>query len=95
MEHKRSSLFKFTTENWSSFFIIYSCLFHWIYILETHEISYAMEDKPDEDKEKERHKYENDWKRVANVLDRCFFWAVFVAIIVSLIVFLHPLMGEI
>ena len=54
-----------------------------------------MEDKTDEDKEKERHKYENDWKRVANVLDRCFFWAVFVAIIVSLIVFLHPLMGGI
>ena len=63
-------------------------------INEEQETSLAVESKPDEDHKKEKLNYENDWKHVANVLDRFFFWIVFLAIIVSLIIFLHPLMGE-
>ena len=53
-----------------------------------------MESKPDDDQKREKLNYKDDWKHVANVLDRFFFWIVFLAIIVSLFIFLHPLMGQ-
>ena len=58
------------------------------------ETSLAMESKSDEGEKREKVNFEDDWKQVANVLDRCFFWIVFLAIIVSLIIFLHPVVGE-
>ena len=56
------------------------------------ETSLAMESKPDEDQSREKLNYENDWKHVAKVLDRFFFWILFLAIIASLIIFLYPVM---
>ena len=61
-------------------------------INEKHETSLAMESKPDEDQNREKLNYENDWKHVAKILDRFFFWILFLAIIVSLIIFLYPVM---
>ena len=61
-------------------------------INEKHETSLAMESKPDEDQNREKLNYEDDWKHVAKILDRFFFWILFLAIIVSLIIFLYPVM---
>ena len=48
-------------------------------------------DDDEEEEDQEGQDYAKDWKKVAEVFDRLFFWLFLMAILISTLVLFHPL----
>ena len=50
--------------------------------------------KKQKEKEEKPEDYSKDWKRMAEVFDRLFFWLFLLAILISTLVLFHPLTNQ-